>query len=200
MKTKQYAFFAVLALMASPTLFGCATTKKSTQKYKYAHTEQVSKETETTSTLRYVDTTHTNTHRVIITEIEFYPLAIDNMDEVEDGSSGLDKGNVKGISIPDVGSIESAAVRFIKQTIIETISEEKGKSLESEDKEDEVIRSEAIERREEKLKDEEPIHRKNRWRLYLYGLSAILILVAFLNRSRIRKWLITFIGNARKLR
>lgn len=177
---KRYWFILITWAILSLTLLGCSTAKKMKQTNRYDHTEQVSKDVESASTLRHVDTTHTDSQRVTITEVEFYPppTAGDTITAI--------------IALDGIGRIEHAPIRWVRQTVIETVVEEKGESLEAEEKVEEVVRGEVVIHSKETVEEQEPPPR-HYGRYLLYAGLAVAILLLYLNRTRLWGWLITFI-------
>ena len=130
---KRVITLVALCLM----LMGCGASKhlnKRTIETAKDSSRVESSKTETSE--RITDTTKTETGKVTITEIEFFPPA--PIDGVRDslGNTAVTTPFVN-LDLQNIGNITNAgAVKSIRQTVIESESVQKGESRESEEKDE----------------------------------------------------------------
>ncbi|MDL2303207.1 hypothetical protein LJC28_02315 [Dysgonomonas sp. OttesenSCG-928-D17] len=190
---KKIAFILLCIFVA----IGCSTTKKATKTSESTQLSSESQESQHSSSEKFVDTTKTESGKITITEIEFYPPIANNEST---GSNEKPKANnVLGLSLPNIGSMDNAAIKSIKQTTIESESESKGESNESSSTEN--IKSEAISENTEKTAkvDESPAPDPYRWRYIFYILLIGVAALLYFKRVPILNWIKTILSGVRKI-
>lgn len=187
----------VFTFLCMLVVFGCSTTRKATKSIESTQFSLESQESQVSSSEKIVDTTKTESGKITITEIEFYPPTENN------GLPGINESpkstNVSGLSLPNVGNIDNAAIKSIKQTTIESESESKGESNESSSTEN--IKSEAISENTEKTAkvDESPAPDPYRWRYIFYILLIGVAALLYFKRVPILNWIKTILSGVRKI-
>lgn len=180
-------------------LYACASTKKTTQTHELLDVSTEKTESEASNIERFVDTTKTDKKKITITEIEFYPpISQPNIDKPDEPPK-QNESNAKGVSLSNIGNIDNAAIKSIKQTTIEADTEEKGESRESES--NESAKSEAVISNSEKNTNNEvaPAPDPYRWRYIFYILIVALIVLLYLKRVPILNWIKTILSNVRRI-
>lgn len=186
---------ALLVVLAS-----CGATKKAiktteTHIDSLTFTKVVSEQTQ-----RMVDTTLTEHGKVTITEIEFFPPT-----EIEQPQQGHNKPKdsdskaanklnkihpttTTSVDLANVGKVQGT-VKSIKQTVIESDIEEKGKSEESRESNENESVATVIKTTESTDKNQEPTPDPYRWR-YIFFISMLgVALLLYLKRTPIVNWI-----------
>lgn len=191
---KNIFIFILCMLMVA-----CASTKKSTKTTQ--ETASVSAqvdESHSTDTEKFIDTTKTESGKITITEIEFYPP---NANEPQPGNKESPKNtsNVSGLSLSNVGNIGNASIKSIKQTTIEKDSEKKGESKESSSITN--VKNEATLTNTEKTAKVEtsPAPDPYRWRYIFYILLLGTIAFLYFKRMPVLNWIKTILSNIRRI-
>ena len=191
---KNIFIFILCMLMVA-----CASTKKSTQTIKEtANVLAQVDESHSADTEKFIDTTKTESGKITITEIEFYPP---NANEPPPGNKESPKNtsNVSGLSLPNVGNIGNASIKSIKQTTIEKDSEKKGESKESSSITN--VKNEATLTNTEKTAKVEtsPAPDPYRWRYIFYILLLGTIAFLYFKRIPVLNWIKTILSNIRRI-
>lgn len=200
----------LLPLVFAFFMISCASTRKSVQHSCTNVTNTESSENSNQKTEKVVDTTKTESGKITITEIEFYPPT-DNCETQDkdtvnniatNGDSKADKPkatNVGDIHLPNVGSIQNAAIKSIKQTTIESNLEQKGESKET--NENDTSKSEAVISKTSQSSVEEttPAPDPYRWRYIFYILLVVSIWLLYLKRVPILNWIKTILSGIRRI-
>ncbi len=192
---KIITFIALLVMLAS-----CGATKKAiktteTQLDSLTVAKVVSEQTE-----KVVDTTRTEHGKVTITEIEFFPpteieqpqpepdkpKASDN--KVADEPKKTQPTTTASVDLANVGKVQGA-VKSIKQTVIESDVEEKGKSEESSESNETESAATVTKTTESTDKNQEPTPDPYRWR-YIFFIALLgVALLLYLKRTPIVNWI-----------
>lgn len=192
---KIITFIALLVMLAS-----CGATKKAiktteTQLDSLTVAKVVSEQTE-----KVVDTTRTEHGKVTITEIEFFPPTeieqpqpepdkpkySDN--KVADEPKKTQPTTTASVDLANVGKVQGA-VKSIKQTVIESDVEEKGKSEESSESNETESAATVTKTTESTDKNQEPTPDPYRWR-YIFFIALLgVALLLYLKRTPIVNWI-----------
>lgn len=183
---KKIFTFILCILMIS-----CTSMRKTVQSSSKSDLSVQSMESQSTKTERVVDTTRTESGKIIITEIEFYPPTVSS----EPDKANTPASNVGGVNLP----IKDAAIKSIKQTTIESSSEQKGKSKET--NETEGNQSEAILSKNEQHTEQvvSPAPDPYRWRYIFYIVVIVSIGVLYLKRIPILNWIKKILSGIRRI-
>lgn len=192
---KIITFIALLVMLAS-----CGATKKAI-KTTETHLDSltvakvVSEQTE-----KVVDTTRTEHGKVTITEIEFFsPTEIeqpqpepdkpkDSDNKVADEPKKTQPTTTASVDLANVGKVQGA-VKSIKQTVIESDVEEKGKSEESSESNETESAATVTKTTESTEKNQEPTPDPYRWR-YIFFIALLgVALLLYLKRTPIVNWI-----------
>ncbi len=192
---KIITFIALLVMLAS-----CGATKKAI-KTTETHLDSltvakvVSEQTE-----KVVDTTRTEHGKVTITEIEFFsPTEIeqpqpepdkpkDSDNKVADEPKKTQPTTTASVDLANVGKVQGA-VKSIKQTVIESDVEEKGKSEESSESNETKSAATVTKTTESTDKNQEPTPDPYRWR-YIFFIALLgVALLLYLKRTPIVNWI-----------
>lgn len=192
---KIITFIALLVMLAS-----CEATKKAI-KTTETHLDSltvakvVSEQTE-----KVVDTTLTEHGKVTITEIEFFsPTEIeqpqpepdkpkDSDNKVADEPKKTQPTTTASVDLANVGKVQGA-VKSIKQTVIESDVEEKGKSEESSESNETESAATVTKTTESTDKNQEPTPDPYRWR-YIFFIALLgVALLLYLKRTPIVNWI-----------
>lgn len=192
---KIITFIALLVMLAS-----CGATKKAiktteTQLDSLTVAKVVSEQTE-----KVVDTTRTEHGKVTITEIEFFPPTEieqpqpepdkpkDSDNKVADEPKKTQPTTTASVDLANVGKVQGA-VKSIKQTVIESDVEEKGKSEESSESEESESAATVTKTTESTDKNQEPTPDPYRWR-YIFFIALLgVALLLYLKRTPIVNWI-----------
>ena len=192
---KIITFIALLVMLAS-----CGATKKAiktteTQLDSLTVAKVVSEQTE-----KVVDTTRTEHGKVTITEIEFFPPTEieqpqpepdkpkDSDNKVADEPKKTQPTTTASVDLANVGKVQGA-VKSIKQTVIESDVEEKGKSEESSESNETESAATVIKTTESTDKNQEPTPDPYRWR-YIFFIALLgVALLLYLKRTPIVNWI-----------
>lgn len=192
---KIITFIALLVMLAS-----CGATKKAiktteTQLDNLTVAKAVSEQTE-----KMVDTTRTEHGKVTITEIEFFPPTEieqpqpepdkpkDSDNKVADEPKKTQPTTTASVDLANVGKVQGA-VKSIKQTVIESDVEEKGKSEESSESNETESAATVTKTTESTDKNQEPTPDPYRWR-YIFFIALLgVALLLYLKRTPIVNWI-----------
>ena len=192
---KIITFIALLVMLAS-----CGATKKAiktteTQLDSLTVAKAVSEQTE-----KMVDTTRTEHGKVTITEIEFFPPTEieqpqpepdkpkDSDNKVADEPKKTQPTTTASVDLANVGKVQGA-VKSIKQTVIESNVEEKGKSEESSESNETESAATVTKTTESTDKNQEPTPDPYRWR-YIFFIALLgVALLLYLKRTPIVNWI-----------
>lgn len=192
---KIITFIALLVMLAS-----CGATKKAiktteTQLDSLTVAKAVSEQTE-----KVVDTTRTEHGKVTITEIEFFPPTEieqpqpepdkpkDSDNRVADEPKKTQPTTTASVDLANVGKVQGA-VKSIKQTVIESDVEEKGKSEESSESNETESAATVTKTTESTDKNQEPTPDPYRWR-YIFFIALLgVALLLYLKRTPIVNWI-----------
>ena len=192
---KIITFIALLVMLAS-----CGATKKAiktteTQLDSLTVAKAVSEQTE-----KVVDTTRTEHGKVTITEIEFFPPTEieqpqpepdkpkDSDNRVADEPKKTQPTTTASVDLANVGKVQGA-VKSIKQTVIESDVEEKGKSEESSESNETESAATVTKTTESADKNQEPTPDPYRWR-YIFFIALLgVALLLYLKRTPIVNWI-----------
>ena len=192
---KIITFIALLVMLAS-----CGATKKAiktteTQLDSMTVAKVVSEQTE-----KVVDTTRTEHGKVTITEIEFFPPTEieqpqpepdkpkDSDNKVADEPKKTQPTTTASVDLANVGKVQGA-VKSIKQTVIESDVEEKGKSEESSESNETESAATVTTTTESTDKNQEPTPDPYRWR-YIFFIALLgVALLLYLKRTPIVNWI-----------
>ena len=192
---KIITFIALLVMLAS-----CGATKKAiktteTQLDSLTVAKVVSEQTE-----KVVDTTRTEHGKVTITEIEFFPPTEieqpqpepdkpkDSDNKVADEPKKTPPTTTASVDLANVGKVQGA-VKSIKQTVIESDVEEKGKSEESSESNETESAATVTKTTESTDKNQEPTPDPYRWR-YIFFIALLgVALLLYLKRTPIVNWI-----------
>ena len=192
---KIITFIALLVMLAS-----CGATKKAiktteTQLDSLTVAKVVSEQTE-----KVVDTTRTEHGKVTITEIEFFPptkieqpqpepgKSKDSDNKVADEPKKTQPTTTASVDLANVGKVQGA-VKSIKQTVIESDVEEKGKSEESSESNETESAATVTKTTESTDKNQEPTPDPYRWR-YIFFIALLgVALLLYLKRTPIVNWI-----------
>ena len=192
---KIITFIALLVMLAS-----CGATKKAiktteTQLDSLTVAKAVSEQTE-----KMVDTTRTEHGKVTITEIEFFPPTEieqpqpepdkpkDSDNKVADEPKKTQPITTASVDLANVGKVQGA-VKSIKQTVIESDVEEKGKSEESSESNETESAATVTKTTESTDKNQEPTPDPYRWR-YIFFIALLgVALLLYLKRTPIVNWI-----------
>jgi hypothetical protein len=149
--------------------------QKSVQNSSKSELSIQSTESQSTKMEKIIDTTRTESGKIIITEIEFYPPIVspepDKAQEI----------NFGGVNLP----IKDAAIKSIKQTTIESVMEQKGESKETDSNQSEAI----LANNEQYSQVVTPAPDPYRWRYIFYILLIISIGIIYLMRIPVLNWI-----------
>ena len=197
---KVIAFIALLVLLAS-----CGATKKAIKIDKATLDSLKVERAASEQTQKVVDTTRTERGKVTITEIEFFPP-----NEIEQPRTEPEKPKKKdktkdsdrkfadelkktqpptaaSVDLSNVGKVQGA-VKSIKQTVIESDVEEKGKSEESSESNETENAATLTKTTESTDKQQEPTPDPYRWRYIFYIALLCMAVLLYLKRTPFVNW------------
>lgn len=197
----------LLPLIFCFILISCASTRKSVQMSCTSQTNTESAEKQTSKAEKVVDTTKTESGKVTITEIEFYPPSDchhdkDTASEAPKKKPKADKpkgNNVGEINLPNVGNIKDAAIKSIKQTTIESEKEQKGESKESNESDNSKSQATLSNTSQSGTEESTPAPDPYRWRYIFYILLIVAIGLLYMKRVPILNWIKTILSGIRKI-
>lgn len=195
------AFLFILCVL----MMACATTKKSVLSKETASLDAETIEFQSKQSAKLIDTTKTENGKITITEIEFYPPIVDkepkvsNKDDSDNKLNPTKTNNVSGLNLQNIGSINNAAIKSIKQTTIETDTEKKGESKESSS--NEHLKKEVTLANNEKVVNSEtlPAPDPYKWRYIFYILLIGMAALLYFKRVPILNWIKTILSGIRKV-
>lgn len=196
----------LLPLIFCFIMISCASTRKSVQMSCTSQTNTESAEKQTSKTEKVVDTTKTESGKVTITEIEFYPpydcQHKDTASKAPKKNPKADKpkgNNVGEINLPNVGNIKDAAIKSIKQTTIESEKEQKGESKESNESDNSKSEATLSNTSQSGTEESTPAPDPYRWRYIFYILLIVAIGLLYIKRVPILNWIKTILSGIRKI-
>lgn len=197
----------LLPLIFCFIMISCASTRKSVQMSCTSQTNTESAEKQTSKAEKVVDTTKTESGKVTITEIEFYPPSDckHGKDTTSEPSSNKPKANkpkgsnVGEINLSNVGNIKDAAIKSIKQTTIESEKEQKGKSNESNESDNSKSEATLSNTNQSITEESMPTPDPYRWRYIFYIVLLVSIGLLYLKRVPILNWIKTILSGVRKI-
>lgn len=197
----------LLPLIFCFILISCASTRKSVQMSCTSQTNTESAEKQTSKAEKVVDTTKTESGKVTITEIEFYPPSDCQHDknaasEAPPKKPKADKpkgNNVGEINLPNIGNIKDAAIKSIKQTTIESEKEQKGESKESNESDNSKNQATLSNTSQSGTEESTPAPDPYRWRYIFYILLIVAIGLLYMKRVPILNWIKTILSGIRKI-
>ena len=193
----------LLPLIFCFILISCASTRKSVQMSCTSQTNTESAEKQTSKAEKVVDTTKTESGKVTITEIEFYPPS--DCQHNKDMASEAPKAdnpngsNVGEINLPNVGNIKDAAIKSIKQTTIESEKEQKGESKESNESDNSKNQATLSNTSQSGTEESTTAPDPYRWRYIFYILLIVAIGLLYMKRVPILNWIKTILSGIRKI-
>lgn len=171
-------------------LVSCGASRKATKTQEcnldsLATTKEVNKQAE-----KIVDTTRLEHGKVVITEIEFFPPPDNRQPEPVNESKTIPptKSETANVELSNVGKVQGA-VKSVKQTVIESDVEEKGKSEESSESHENEDAATISKTTEITDKQQEPTPDPYRWRYISFVALAGLALLLYLKRVPIINWI-----------
>ncbi len=175
---KKYIVFLLALFFA----IGCSTSKKVAKKHEVIDKSVESAEISYVD--RIIDTTVVDKNKITITEVEFYePIIINNNTSTID-----DVDAVESIHIDNIGKIgSSSSIKSIKQIIIESELEEKGKSEEHESSE--VDKKDIVLSEVETYNEIKPIPDRYRWRYIFFTILVLIAVFLYFKRSSVAGWI-----------
>lgn len=202
---KRVFFFFVLALM----LASCASTRKIQETTTSVSVDSVSvKETAKHESEKVVDTTRTEHGKVVITEIIFDTTpapspATDPDARASPDTSASDKPATTQtpaatVNIPGFGQV-SGNIKSIRQTVLESDNETKGKSKESERQEESIRNANVSVAEENNQRVEQPAPDPKRWRYYFYLAAIGILVLLYLKRVPIINWIKRILSGLRRI-
>lgn len=185
----------------------CGTTRKAVESAQSVISDSTTTTQDVkTATNKTIDTTRTEHGKITITEIEFFPVIPDAPPIANDTRSVDSCGHTAkspaqpnaNVDLQNVGKF-NGAVKSIKQTVIESDIEAKGKSDET--KEQEQSKSNAIVSRQESEvhKQQEPAPDPYRWRYIFYVGLLLTAVLLYLKRAPILNWIKKILSGLRKI-
>ena len=138
---------------------------------------------------RAIDTTRTETGKVTITEIEFFPpTEIEQPQPEPDKPKKTQPPTTASVDLSNVGKVQGA-VKSIKQTVIESDVEEKGESKESSESNETESAATVTKATESTDKQQEQPPDPYRWRyIFFIALLSVSVLL-YLKRTPIVNWI-----------
>jgi hypothetical protein len=166
--------------------------KKNLQQSISNETFATSTDTQSTKKEKFIDTTKTESGKIIIIEIEFYrPTPNDTANQHQPAT------NAGGVEMPNIGNIKNAAIKSIKQTTIEQGMEQKGQSKETSETTGEqsaVFVSNGNQHTKEVIA---PAPDPYRWRYIFYILALVTVALLYLKRVPVLNWIKAILSNIR---
>ena len=202
---KRVFFFIVVALM----LASCASTRKIQETTASVSVDSTSvKETANHESEKVVDTTRTEHGKVVITEIIFDTTpapspATDPDARASPDTSASDKPATTQtpaatVNIPGFGQV-SGNIKSIRQTVLESDNETKGKSKESERQEESIRNANVSVAEENNQRVEQPAPDPKRWRYYFYLAAIGILVLLYLKRVPIINWIKRILSGLRRI-
>ena len=192
---KIITFIALLVMLAS-----CGATKKAIKTTEMQLDSLTVAKAVSEQTEKMVDTTRTEHGKVTITEIEFFPPTEieqpqpkpdkpkDSDNKVADEPKKTQPTTTASVDLANVGKVQGA-VKSIKQTVIESDVEEKGKSEESSESNETKSAATVTKTTESTDKNQEPTPDPYRWR-YIFFIALLgVALLLYLKRTPIVNWI-----------
>jgi len=142
-----------------------------------------SNESQSTQVDKLIDTTKTETDKVTITEIEFY----ETTDNVNDSMNDSIIANDISIDILNQINVTGAAIKSIKHTIIESVSEQRGQINE---KGIEQSKAQMTIVNEEQSLEKIDKQSYNHYPKYIFfAVIVVVIIIIYIKRVPILKWI-----------
>lgn len=164
-------FVAVMFFLAS-----CGASRHLQKDERVLHTDSVVEQSSKKDyTGRYIDTTRIDSSRIVITEIVFFPP--DSVTE-----------DLPNVELPNIGRL--SGVKSITQTVLESKSEKKGESKETNVSEKKDS-STAISRREseKQIVKESVAQKSDKWKYIFYIILLCSCILLYIKRVPLLNWL-----------
>lgn len=184
----------LLLLLVTFFMISCASTRKSVQTSCTTDTSIDKVDSQAMKTEKAIDTTKTESGKITITEIEFYPPTL-----LPDVPMSGNEETTPCFEIDGVGKVKGGNVKHIKQTTIEKKSEQKGKSNES--SESEKIQSTVVATKSNQTSQIQtsPAPDPYRWRYIFYILVLVGIAMLYLKRVPFLNWIKKILAGLRRI-
>lgn len=184
----------LLPLIFCFIMISCASTRKSVQMSCTSQTNTESAEKQTSKTEKVVDTTKTESGKVTITEIEFYPPTL-----LPDVPMSGNEETTPCFEIDGVGKVKGGNVKSIKKTSIEAKSESKGQSNDSEETKNEESKAVADKTSNAKIVVEEPVPDPYKWRYIFYITLIGAMALLYIKRQPVLNWIKKLLSGIRRI-
>lgn len=186
-------FIALLVVLAS-----CGATKKAIKTTETHIDSLITAKVVSEQTQKMVDTTRTEHGKVTITEIEFFPPTEIEQPQQEHNKLRDSDNKVAdepkktqpttNVNLENVGKVQGT-VKSIKQTVIESDVEEKGKSEESSESNENESAATVNKTTGSTDKNQEPTPDPYRWR-YIFFIALLgVALLLYLKKTTIVNWI-----------
>ena len=156
-------------------LVGCASKKKSVLTAETVSIEAAKTELQHTDVIRMIDTTRTERGRITVMEIEYFPLV-----------------DAAGAVLAVAQAVP--AIKFIRQTVIETQTQARGESIEATSEFVAINENVALENETVTKTEVTPAPDPKRWRYIFYVMLLVVGVVLYLKRGKIWKWIKSIIN------
>lgn len=196
---KRHVFMAALAILM---MSGCGVSRRMvkqdhSESRDSTHVEAV----KTDSKDIFIDTTKTESGKVTITEITFFPDAGKQSDTTANVPAENDNNAPIELELPGGGKVKgNGSIQSIRQTVIETMTEEKGESREtekSEESENHTSVAAAINDSSQEKVTEAP--KPNRLKYVFYILALAVAVLVYLKRVPILNYIKRILAGVRKI-
>ena len=175
-------------------LASCAATKKGVETMNTSSSVQETTTSQEVKTEKVVDTTKTESGKITITEIEFYPPTLS-----PDYSMLWNEESTLCFEIDDVGKVKGGNVKSIKKTSIEAKSESKGQSNDSEETKNEESKAVADKTSNAKIVVEEPVPDPYKWRYIFYITLIGAMALLYIKRQPVLNWIKKLLSGIRRI-
>lgn len=183
-------------------LVSCNVTRKATKTKEMQLDSVIVAKEVTEKTEKFVDTTRTESGKVTITEIEFYPpptikqpqgkLAKDSgkkvVDEPKQTEPQPTPKPTASVDLDNIGKVQGV-VKSIKQTVIETDVEQKGENKESSESKESENAATVLKNETNTEKQQKPTPDPYRWRYIFYIALIGVAVLLYLKRVPIINWI-----------
>lgn len=196
---KRHVFMAALAILM---MSGCGVSRRvvkqdHSESRDSTHVEAV----KTDSKDIFIDTTKTESGKVTITEITFFPDAGKQFDTTANVPAENDNNAPIELELPGGGKVKgNGSIQSIRQTVIETMTEEKGESREtekSEESENHTSVAVAVNDSSQEKVTEAP--KPNRLKYAFYILALAVAVLVYLKRVPILNYIKRILAGVRKI-
>ena len=196
---KRHVFMAALAILM---MSGCGVSRRVVKQdhseiRDSTHVEAVKTDSKDT----FIDTTKTESGKVTITEITFFPDAGKQSDTTANVPAEKDNNAPIELELPGGGKVKgNGSIQSIRQTVIETMTEEKGESREtekSEESENHTSVAAAVNDSSQEKVTEAP--KPNRLKYAFYILALAVAVLVYLKRVPILNYIKRILAGVRKI-